>query len=276
MKTGLNRPNQAFLIALVLLLCGSAANAITWGWEDDDGSYPNVGTIMGQWDDGSYSQLCSGTLIHPRVFLTAGHCVAALERYLSLGLLVDYAVTFAFDPSDETTYLEVEEAILHPDYWTSPPSMRHFPDVGALALREPVADIEPALRAYEGLLADLKASHLLNSKTKILTVGYGSLLDWPPPTVLFPPPLRRYAFSEFRGLLKSWLLVSQNPAGGDGGTGYGDSGGPAFWVDPETEALVLVGTTSTGDPNLIATTFFHRADIPRTLAFIDAVIASLN
>jgi hypothetical protein len=84
--------------------------------------------------------------------------------------------------------------------------------------------------------------------------------------------MRRYAFSEYRALLKSWLLVSQNPALGNGGTGYGDSGGPAFWVDPDDGLLTLVGTTSTGDPNLVATTFFHRADIPRTLDFIEAVI----
>jgi hypothetical protein len=64
----------------------------------------------------------------------------------------------------------------------------------------------------------------------------------------------------------------QNPALGNGGTGYGDSGGPAFWVDPDDGLLTLVGTTSTGDPNLVATTFFHRADIPRTLDFIEAVI----
>jgi hypothetical protein len=189
-----------------------------------------------------------------------------------MGLIEDVKVSFDSDPSDTSTYLEVEEAILHPDYWTAPPSRRHWPDVGALILTEPELGITPAVVAEEGFLAELKASHLLNSKTKILTVGYGSLLEWPPPNPIYPPPLRRYAFSEYRALLKSWLLVSQNPALSNGGTGYGDSGGPAFWAHPDG-SLILVGTTSTGDPNLVATTFFHRADIPRTLDFIDDVIA---
>jgi hypothetical protein len=40
---------------------------------------------------------------------------------------------------------------------------------------------------------------------------------------------------------------------------------------PRSGWTPIVGTTSTGDPNLVATTFFHRADIPRTLDFIEAV-----
>jgi hypothetical protein len=276
MKAWSSRATQVALITLVLTLAGGAAIAITWGEEDVLSAYPNVGTIMAEWKDGSYVQWCSGTLIDPRVFLTAGHCVYGLQLNLDSGLVLDYKVTFDFDASDDSKYLDVADAILHPDYLTSPPSRRHWPDVGVLILTEPGSDITPATLPYEGFLNDLKRSHLLTSSTKILAVGYGSLLEFPPPTVIFPEDLyRRYAYSEFRGVLKSWLLVNQNPAAGNGGTGYGDSGGPAFWVDPQDQSLVLVGTTSTGDPNLVATTFFHRADISRTLDFINAVIALL-
>jgi hypothetical protein len=253
------------------------AKAITWGEEDTLNEYPNVGSIMALWSDGTtYLQWCSGTLIHPQVFLTAGHCVNSLQWYLAGGYLLDYWVTFDFDASNTAEYLAVDDAVLHPDYLTAPPSRRHWPDVGVLILANPITDITPATLPYEGFLKDLQRSHLLSSKTKILTVGYGSLLDFPPPTVVYPDDLyRRYAFAEFRGLLKSWLLVHQNPATGNGGTGYGDSGGPAFWIDPQDQSMVLVGTTSTGDPNLIATTFFHRTDIARTLDFINAEIAAL-
>ena len=149
--------------------------------------------------------------------------------------------------------------------------------MGVLILTNPVAGITPAPLPYEGFLKDLKRAHLLNSHPRILPVGYGPLLEFPPPVVDYSADLyRRYSYAEFRGLMKSWLLVNQNPSTGNGGTGYGDSGGPAFWIDPQNQTtLVLVGTTSTGDPNLVATTFFHRTDIARTMDFIDAVIAAL-
>jgi hypothetical protein len=169
------------LLALAMSLGGSTAKAITWGEVDELEIFPNVGTIMIQFSgDPDYFQLCSGTLIHPLVFLTAGHCIAALDFYRDLGLLEDVKVSFALDPTDTSTYLEVDEAILHPDYWTAPPSRRHWPDVGALTLTQPVIGTPPAVVADEDFLAELKASHLLKPRTKILTVGYGSLLEWPP------------------------------------------------------------------------------------------------
>lgn len=265
------------LLALALTSGGSAANAITWGQEDTNSDYPNVGSIMALWNDGTtYLQWCSGTLIHPRAFLTAGHCVYSMQAYAAAGLVLGFWVTFDFDASIAAEYIPVADAILHPDYLTPPPSLRHWPDVGVLILADAVTGITPATLPYEGLLKELKRAHLLTSKTKILTVGYGTLLDFPPPEVVSPDDLhRRYAYSEFRGLLKSWLLVNQNPSAGNGGTGYGDSGGPAFWVDPQDQSLILVGTTSYGDPNLIATTFFQRTDIARTLGFINAVIGAI-
>ena len=40
--------------------------------------------------------------------------------------------------------------------------------------------------------------------------------------------LRWVAVSEFRALNGAWLRLSQNDATGDGGTCFGDSGGPNF------------------------------------------------
>jgi secreted trypsin-like serine protease len=69
--------------------------------------------------------------------------------------------------------------------------------------------------------------------------------------------------------------MSQNQATGDGGTCYGDSGGPALWTE-SAGTEILVGVTSWGDANCVATGFNYRVDIPETLSFINDVIADLE
>jgi hypothetical protein len=59
------------------------------------------------------------------------------------------------------------------------------------------------------------------------------------------------------------------------GTYFGDSGGPAFWTEPDGSEI-LVGITSWGDANCVATGFNYRVDIPETLSFIDSVIVDLE
>ena len=56
-----------------LLTPGIPVAAITWG-EPDNGEHPHVGTLLFvQNGVGYYS--CTGTMIAPRVMVTAGHCV---------------------------------------------------------------------------------------------------------------------------------------------------------------------------------------------------------
>jgi hypothetical protein len=61
------------VVGLGALLIGNApATAITGGTEDTDNVYSNVGMVVFYQPDGRFR--CSGTLIAPRVFLTAAHC----------------------------------------------------------------------------------------------------------------------------------------------------------------------------------------------------------
>ena len=104
-------------------------------------------------------------------------------------------------------------------------------------------------------------------------VGYGGSLEWPPPQIYYDD-YRQFAESEYRALLKSWLRLSQNQATDDGGTCFGDSGGPAFWTEPDGSEI-LVGVTSWGDAQCVAAGFNYRVDIPETLDFIDSLIINL-
>ncbi len=69
---------------------------------------------------------------------------------------------------------------------------------------------------------------------------------------------RMFAFSSFNALSVGYLRLSQNPATDDGGTCFGDSGGPNFFeVDGKQ---ILAATTVTGDTVCRATNVVYRLD----------------
>jgi len=271
----------SILMGLLLILAVGIlpATAITWGAEDGDG-HPNVGLISRPDPNNPSAQrpLCSGTLIHPQVFLTAGHCTDYLEYLMAAGQLTIDGVKVSFDADDalHQGLLAVEEVITHPDYNWGPTSNPH--DVGVLILAEAVGDIPLAELPDEEFLDELRAAGKLkqgSNRAKFTLVGYGSTLEWPPPEIIFPDGKRRLAESEYQTLLKAWLRMSQNQATDDGGTCYGDSGGPAFWTEPDGTDI-LVGITSWGDAQCVATGFNYRVDIPETLDFVNEVIGGLK
>jgi hypothetical protein len=256
------------VLLLVLTVGVLPAAAITWGQPDTE--HTNVGAMMmvlPGWGD-TPVPACSGTLIHPRVFLTAGHCTDGVDAG-------EVWVNFNQDGTNLDGNLDVAMVITHPDYWWGPQSNPR--DVGALLLAQPVTDIEPANLPIQGFLDNLREDGLLKqgkNKAKFTLVGYGGTLNWPPPDITYDD-MRQFSVSEYRALLKAWLRMSQNQATGDGGTCYGDSGGPAFWTE-EDGTEILVGITSWGDAPCVASAFNYRVDIPETLDFIGDVIAGLD
>ena len=259
---------RTILLAVLLVLVVGVVPALAITWGEPDTEHTNVGAMVVELTSGGLLQTCSGTLVHERVFLTAGHCVTGWEGFP----IEAFWVNFHQNALNEGTLLEVEELVPHPDYYWGPTSNPH--DIGVLILEEPVEGITPAQLPEEGFLNELKKDGLLNSgqeKAKFIVVGYGGTLQWPPPEVTYEDH-RQYALSEYRALLKSWLRMSPNNATGDGGTCAGDSGGPAFW-ETEDGNEILVGVTSWGDPNCISTGFNYRVDIPDTLDFVEKMVA---
>jgi secreted trypsin-like serine protease len=252
------------------------AGAITWGELDDGNDYPNVGMVGFRLNNQPVF-ICSGTLIHPLVVLTAGHCI---DNALFLEQFGDVTISVTFDhdaSSSGAVFLTVNEYFTHPDYNWGPQSNPH--DAGVLILEAPVDNIDPAELPPEGFLDELKSDGKLGrglNKAKFTVVGYGTTLDWPPPVINFDFMSRYYAESEYRALLSAWLRLSQNHATDDGGTCLGDSGGPAFYTDDSAGIEFLVGITSWGDPKCIATGFNYRTDITETLGFIEDVLEDLD
>ena len=253
-------------VLLVLTVGVLPAAAITWG--EPDTEHANVGAMMMVLPGWGNTPVCSGTLIHPRVFLTAGHCTDGVDPG-------EVWVNFSQDGTNLKGILDVAKVITHPDYWWGPTSNPH--DVGVLILKKPVKKLKPANLPEEGFLDQLLAEGKLRQGSegaKFTLVGYGATLDWPPPDIYYED-YRQYAVSEYQALLDVWLRMSQNQATGDGGTCFGDSGGPAFWTE-EDGTEILVGITSWGDAQCVANAFNYRVDIPATLDFVDEVIAGLD
>jgi secreted trypsin-like serine protease len=264
-------------LVVVLAMCAAPASAITWGQKDTGGQYPNVGTILVHYfgdPSGTVYQWCSGTLIDPKVFLTAGHCTFFLQAYVTAQLVDKTYVSFDYDPfAVGATWLDVGAIITNDQFSLKPRSNWH--DNGALILTNEVSNIAPAeLAPYEGFLDYLQAQGDLGHGThgaKFTVVGYGASLSFPPPRT-FSENVRQFAQSEFRALLPAWLRMSQQGKTGDGGTCYGDSGGPTFWEGPGGE-LILVATTTWGDAPCVTSEFNQRIDVESSLLFIEEVIA---
>lgn len=274
-------------IVLALLIWVGAAQAITWGQPDTENIYDNVGSILGVEIPGwGTFQMCSGTLVGTTdgvdpvsVFLTAGHCTYLFQNAIDAGIatLDDLKVSFDNeDIFDDSTWVGVTAIHTHPGLLkVVGPYIALGPDIGILILEDFVDDgIEPVTLPRPFFLDDLKAKGNLargRNKATFTVAGYGTMLAWPPPVEIESDGQRWFSTSEYRGLTQRWLNMSQNHAAGNGGTGYGDSGGPAFWTKPNGD-LIQVGITCWGDIPTVAKSVEYRLDLPEVLDFIDSFI----
>jgi len=186
----------------------------------------NVGTLVADWQE-PFGQLdehdlfCSGTLIAQDVFLTASHCTVGL---VNRGIPPD-EVFVSFDPviSKDSTFLP-GTSFTNPEYGGGANDAH---DVAVIALDEPVRGVTPAQLPREGLLDELKADHSLDDQT-FTAVGYGTVREQRQGGFdeILDNDERRFALQSSLSLTAAWLTLSMNDATGDGGTCYGDSGGP--------------------------------------------------
>jgi Trypsin len=251
----------AVLAAAALFSCG-AAQAIVGGQPAGE-RYGAVGEVVFQPSDGTpMFDLCSGFLISPTVFVTAGHCaVDALDTQAYVGGSIGVAFESAFDPA-HSTFRRAASVVVHPDFLANDVSYA-TPDVAVVELAVPLTEVHPIHLPVEG------AADTLPHGTQLTTVGYGFTRDCDTDLghcQVSYDPLRRYAGETLISTSRWFITVDQNPnAQGAGGICRGDSGGPHL-LPGTTTAIAL--TTAFFSRWCWSTSRDTRLDTPSVAAFL--------
>ena len=133
-------------------------------------------------------------------------------------------------------------------------------DIAVVVFDKPIKNITPALLPPADSLSDLSTTQTFTS------VGYGAY------EVTKGPGGHRSLYNDVRmtasGTLNatnpSWLRISMNPATGNGGTCYGDSGGPNFLGTADIVAAITI----TGDAVCRSTNVVYRLDTDSARTFL--------
>jgi hypothetical protein len=276
------RPFRRFLlgslIAAALIAAPPRVSAIVYGFVDTTSAFSNTGAfIVRSGTAGPIYPICSGTLISPTVFLTASHCSVYFTNELeprgfSAFVSFDSPIPFGDLTSATTNLIPVAQVASNPNYNQS---QSDSGDIAVLIL--PAADtagIAPASLPTAGLLDELASQNGL--KRAVFTpVGYGlqnRVVGGGTPFFQDRNPLpRMYAFSAFNALNPGYLRLSQNVSTGDGGTCFGDSGGPNFFN--YNGGRLLVAITITGDSVCRATNVTYRLDTASAREFLSPYVA---
>jgi hypothetical protein len=264
-------------IAVVAVAATSFAplrvKAITYGFVDTNNVYKNAGAfIVKSPTTGNIVPICSGTLISPTVFLTASHCTVFFENDLAPSgytafVSFDSSIPFGALTDRRTNLIPVTQVVSNPNYNQS---QSDSGDIAVLLVRErDTRGIPPAVLPPAGLFDQLAAQNGLQSAV-FTPAGYGlqnRVVGGGVPYFQDVNPIpRMYAFSGFNSLNPTYLRLSQNPSTGNGGTCFGDSGGPNFFNYNGVRTLAAI--TITGDAVCRSTNVTYRLDTPSARNFL--------
>ena len=241
---------------LVALLVVAPASAITGNYVEDN-EHPFVGLAVFYDASGEFSHRCSGSLLTPTVFLTAGHCTDGVE---SARIYFQQDAGAHYDPATE-----LDPVTGYPEYCADGTlgtlcatsdelynfgfdDFAGFPnikDVGLVILDQPIQLSEYGALASVGTLDDL-ATRRGQKELTFTASGYGLSESNPVHVTSFRE--RLMATSKLVNLgshmTDGFNLQTNGNGDGRGGTCSGDSGGPVFYGG--TSSNLIVAVTSFG------------------------------
>jgi V8-like Glu-specific endopeptidase len=183
---------------------------------------------------------CSGTLVAPRLVLTAAHCVLDPRLASSLEVMFGSAVD-----APDAAFRQVVHVAVHPEYRDDGDAA----DLAALILDTP-APVAPATLGAEAIDPTWV-------DTQVRVVGFGQALSTDLVT-----GVKRSGTAVITEVGATGFRIAASPAM----SCHGDSGGPVLVTRGGAE--VVIGSTSTGDPGCTL-----YGDNVRVDSFRDAFIA---
>jgi secreted trypsin-like serine protease len=232
--------------------------------------YPAVVLIIME-EKGEPMYTCTGTVIAPKVVLTAGHCTGEPGEFSGMRIFTESDVANGNNnyPYAGPNSIEAKSWKSHPQY-SSARFVLH--DVGVIELRKAV-DIA---KAEYGLLPTINALDVLQprSNTTFTSVGYG--VQRINPVKLEFDGRRWFAEPHLlqinSGIAGSFSLLLSNNAS-TGGTCFGDSGGPNYVGRTRT----IAGVTSFGlNGSCGGTGGVFRLDRQDVLDFVNGFVGNVK
>ena len=272
-----------FSVIVILSIAVSPVAAITGNWVEDF-EHPFVGLIVFYDENDVFLGRCSGSLLDPYNYLTAGHCVVGADRaiiYFQQDAGVNYDPATELDPV--TGYPEFCAAgtlgvvcatsdEIYNYGFPQPLPNRH--DVALVVLDQPINLSEYGQLPEAGFLDELATERGIQNVT-FTASGYGltykNQLQNGKPNISFRE--RLMALSTLvnldSALFNAGFNVQTSGNGaGKGGTCNGDSGGPIFHGGFESNLIVAV--TSFGLNALCrGTDFSYRIDQADVLQWLE-------
>ena len=278
-------------VALLLTALVTPLNAITGNWVEDF-EHPFVGLAVFYDANGEFLWRCSGTLLSPTVFLTAGHCADTVSGAVSARVYFQQDAGANYDPATQldpvTGYPETcaagtqgvtcatSDRLYNFDF-TGSLTLPNTHDVGLVILDQPISLPEYGELAEAGSLDQLATARGRQDLTFTVS-GYGLTYKNEEhngkPNVSFRERLMALAHlvNLNSALNAGFNLQTVGNGQGEGGTCNGDSGGPVFHGGYESNTIV--GVTSFGLNTLCrGTDFAFRTD---QQAVIDWIIATVG
>lgn len=246
---------RIFAALTIAVALTAGVGAITYGTPDGN-AHPNVGLLIAR-IGGNYFALCSGTLVAPDVFLTAGHCTAAIDE-----LGADTFVSFTSAPPFLLADFLPGTPHTHPDFGKSFPNTA---DIAVVVLDAPVL-MTPARVPGAGDL-DYLSTRRGHNDVYFTHVGYGTQSVRPR---LADQVIRYQGVSSLINLVNAStdgfnLQTTANPGRERSGVCFGDSGGPAFFEDTDIVAGIHGFVANL---NCKGVAYSYRVDIATSLDFL--------